>query len=149
MYLRVDDRLVHGQVVTAWLKQLKVKRLLVVDDTAAKNRIIAKALKMATPSGVSLEVASVEEGKALVASCGNQSLIIVKTPMAARALVMANPEHSWEVCVGNVGAAPGRKTYAGTVHLDEENYAAIKDLLGCDDVDVFMQTVPGQPVNHF
>ena len=49
MFLRVDDRLVHGQVVTAWLKQLKAKVIIAVDDTAATNIIITKALKMATP----------------------------------------------------------------------------------------------------
>lgn len=149
MYIRVDDRLVHGQVVTAWLKELKVKRVLVVDDMAAKNAFIAKALKMATPRGVALEVTSAEGGKTKVAEVGEQSLIIVKAPTTARELVTANPGYSWTVCVGNIGAASGRKTFADTVHLDDENYAAVQDLLARENVDVFMQTVPGQSVKRF
>lgn len=149
MYLRVDDRLVHGQVVTAWLKQLHVKRVLVVDDAAASNKIIAKALKMATPKGVALKVTSLEEGRQIASRIGDSALVIVKAPTTARDLVVANPGLGWAVNVGNVGSADGRATYADTVHLDEENHAAVQELLGMDGVDVFMQTVPGQPVNRF
>lgn len=149
MYLRVDDRLVHGQVVTAWVKELKVKKILVVDDTAAGNRIIGKALKMAAPRGIELKVVSVDEGKGLVPALGEKSMVIAKYPVTAAEVVKANADLPWEVCVGNVGSAPGRTTYADTVHLDEENYAAVQAMLAQPNVDVFMQTVPSQPVNRF
>lgn len=149
MYLRVDDRLVHGQVVTAWVRELKVRQILVVDDTAAGNRIIGKALKMAAPRGIDLTVASVEEGKGLVAGLGEHAMVIVKYPVTAAEVVGANAGMPWTVNVGNVGSAPGRTTYADTVHLDEANYAAVQALMAQPDVDVFMQTVPGQPVNRF
>lgn len=149
MYLRVDDRLVHGQVVTAWLKQLKVKRVLVVDDNAASNKIVSKALTMACPRGVALKVVDTETGKAACPKVGDSALIIVKAPATARDLVVANPDLGWTVCVGNVGSAEGRETYADTVHLDAENYAAVQEMLPMEGVDVFMQTVPGQPVNRF
>ncbi len=150
MFLRVDDRLVHGQVVTAWLKQLKAKVIIAVDDTAATNTIISKALKMATPKNVELVIVTVEEGPGILGNYNEKDvMVITKAPVTARQLVEARPDSRWTVNVGNVGMAPGRKKYAQTVHLDEENHAAASALKTLANVDIYMQTVPGQPVNRF
>lgn len=150
MFLRVDDRLVHGQVVTAWLKQLKAKVIIAVDDTAASNTIISKALKMATPKSVELVIVSAEEGKSILANYEEADvMVITKAPATAKALIEANPDYQWTVNVGNVGMAPGRKKCAQTVHLDDENYAAVRALKESGNVEIYMQTVPGQPVNKF
>ena len=42
--VRVDNRLIHGQVVEAWLPRLKVKRVVVADDEAAANLLTNPAL---------------------------------------------------------------------------------------------------------
>lgn len=150
MFLRVDDRLVHGQVVTAWLKQLKAKVIIAVDNTAASNTIISKALKMATPKGVELVIVSVEEGpKVLTNYAESDVMVITKTLVTAKAMIEMNPGYQWTVNVGNVGMAPGRKKYAQTVHLDDENYAAVTALKSMNNVEIYMQTVPGQAVNKF
>ncbi len=150
MFLRVDDRLIHGQVVTAWLKQLKAKVVIAVDDTAANNTIISKALKMATPKNIELLVVTAENGARVIKEYNeNDVMIITKAPVTAKMLIETNPEYQWRVNVGNVGMAPGRKKYAQTVHLDEENYTAISTLKVLDNVEIYMQTVPGQTVNKF
>lgn len=150
MFIRIDDRLVHGQVVTAWIKQLGAKRIVVIDDTAAKNPIVSKALTMATPKHVELVIKCVDEA---VECCGdfneNETLFITKAPVSAKKVIEANDGREWKLNVGNVGMAPGRKKYAQTVHLDEDNYLAIQELNSNGAVEVFMQTVPGQAVNKF
>ncbi|HIY57046.1 MAG TPA: PTS sugar transporter subunit IIB [Candidatus Tetragenococcus pullicola] len=50
--IRIDDRLVHGQVAVKWSKELGIGRIVVVSDTIAKNEIQVSALKMAAPTGV-------------------------------------------------------------------------------------------------
>ncbi|MBO0453724.1 MULTISPECIES: PTS sugar transporter subunit IIB [Enterococcus] len=150
MFFRIDDRLVHGQVVTAWIKQLGAKRIVVIDDLAASNPIISKALTMATPKHVELVIKKVDEAVQCVNDYSeNDTLFITKAPVSAKQVIEANNQYDWKLNVGNIGMAPGRKKYAQTVHLDEENYQAI-DTLKCKDcVEVFMQTVPGQPVSTF
>lgn len=54
--IRIDDRLVHGQVAVKWSKQLGVSRIVVVSDSIAKNEIQVSALKMAAPAGVKVAV---------------------------------------------------------------------------------------------
>jgi len=150
MFLRVDDRLVHGQVVTAWLKQLKAKVIIAVDDTAANNAIVTKALKMATPKNVELVIVTAGEGVKILNNYNESDvMIITKAPVTAKALIEANLSYRWTVNVGNVGMAPGRKKYAQTVHLDDDNAAAVTALKALDNVEIYMQTVPGQAVNKF
>lgn len=150
MFLRVDDRLIHGQVVTAWIKELNVKQILVIDDIAANNTIIAKALSMATPKNVKLTIMNVADAAAALGEFPEADLlIIVKSVITARRVIDNNIDLKWTVNVGNIGMDAGRKKYAQTVHLDEENYQAVSLLKEQDNVDIFMQTVPGQPINQF
>ena len=150
MFLRIDDRLVHGQVVTAWIKQLNVKSILVIDDLAAGNPIISKALTMATPKNIKLVIKSVEDAKSCLCDFEEKDLLIItKAPVNAKKVIQENLCYEWKMNVGNMGMDAGRKKYAQTVYLDEENYAAIKELEVMENIDIFMQTVPGQTVTKF
>lgn len=50
--MRIDDRLIHGQVAVMWSKELGINRIIVASDTIASNEIQVSALKMAAPAGV-------------------------------------------------------------------------------------------------
>lgn len=54
--VRVDSRLVHGQVIEAWLPYLRVQRMLVADDEVARSPLASMAFRMAVPSSVQVEV---------------------------------------------------------------------------------------------
>ena len=150
MFLRIDDRLVHGQVVTAWIKQLNVKSILVIDDLAAGNSIISKALTMATPKNIRLVIKSIEDAKSCLCDFEEKDLLIItKAPVNAKKLIDENMGYDWKMNVGNIGMDSGRKKYAQTVYLDEENYTAIKELKDKEKIEIFMQTVPGQTVTKF
>ncbi|HES0321025.1 TPA: PTS sugar transporter subunit IIB, partial [Streptococcus pyogenes] len=59
--IRVDDRLIHGQVAVVWTKELNAPLLVVANDEAAKNEITQMTLKMAVPNGMKLLIRSVED----------------------------------------------------------------------------------------
>ena len=50
--IRVDDRLIHGQIAVVWSKYFATNHLVVANDQAAKNEVQQMTLKMATPNGV-------------------------------------------------------------------------------------------------
>lgn len=52
--VRIDERLIHGQVAAVWTNTLNATRIMVIDDMAAKDEIQKIALKMACPSTVKL-----------------------------------------------------------------------------------------------
>ena len=49
---RIDDRLIHGQVVTAWIKQYPINRILIIDDELSQNRLMQRIYKAAAPMGI-------------------------------------------------------------------------------------------------
>lgn len=59
--IRVDDRLIHGQVALMWGKELNTRGILVANDHAAADATQAATLKMACPAGQRLLIRSVDE----------------------------------------------------------------------------------------
>lgn len=60
---RIDDRLIHGQIITAWLAYADAKQIVVADDKAAKDSFQQTLLKMATPDNVQLKIMTLSEAK--------------------------------------------------------------------------------------
>lgn len=58
--VRLDYRLLHGQVVFSWVTKVGAERIIVVDNDAAGDEAKKGALKLAKPSGVRLNVFTVE-----------------------------------------------------------------------------------------
>ena len=53
--IRIDDRLIHGQVVTQWIKDTNGNRILIVDDKLVNDRMMMRILKAAAPPGVKMQ----------------------------------------------------------------------------------------------
>ncbi|MDZ7542490.1 PTS mannose transporter subunit IIAB, partial [Clostridium perfringens] len=58
--VRIDERLIHGQVAALWTNKLGITRIVVVNNEIIKDQIQKMALKMATPVGVKLSILSVD-----------------------------------------------------------------------------------------
>ena len=50
--VRIDDRLIHGQIVQGWLKLIQIDKILVVSDEVAKDEMQKVLLSMAVPSNI-------------------------------------------------------------------------------------------------
>lgn len=61
VFIRIDDRLIHGQVITAWSKIVLADRILVIDDEVASDPFMTKVLKIAAPSSVKVDVYDIKE----------------------------------------------------------------------------------------
>ncbi len=59
--VRVDDRLIHGQVVVAWVQTLGVQRIVVVSDEVSANSWEQELYSLGVPPAVAVEFASVEQ----------------------------------------------------------------------------------------
>ena len=77
--VRIDGRLIHGQVANLWTTKLNITRIMVVDDEVAKNDIEKSGLKLATPPGVKLSVLPIEKAanNILAGKYDSQRLLII------------------------------------------------------------------------
>lgn len=90
--VRIDDRLIHGQVAVMWSKQLGISRIVVASDKIAANEMQVNALKMAAPAGIKAFVLPIQK-----------AVELVNDPRAAsmKILVLSNnPKDIYEVLQG-------------------------------------------------
>jgi mannose/fructose/N-acetylgalactosamine-specific phosphotransferase system component IIB len=59
--VRVDNRLVHGQILEAWVPFIKAKCIFVVEDNAASDFFCETVIRMAVPSEIDVNIVSVED----------------------------------------------------------------------------------------
>ena len=58
--LRIDDRLIHGQVVEGWLNKLDIKSIVVANDLVAEDVMQKALMEMAVPSQVEIFIDSID-----------------------------------------------------------------------------------------
>ena len=145
--VRVDNRLVHGQVLEAWLPALGAHGILVADDEAAGNVLARSAMALAIPPKVSFQVLRVEAAADLLKPGG-------KGPQASRTLVLLRDVRDAVVLhdkgvtmprlnLGNVHFGAGRRQVAPSVFLDAEELSAL-ERLAAQGTDVEVRAVPGE-----
>lgn len=64
--IRMDDRLLHGQVAFAWKAYLSYEAVVIASDNCANDEIKKKALKMCCPNGVKIAIRGVNEASELL-----------------------------------------------------------------------------------
>lgn len=128
---RIDDRLIHGQVMTAWVKSTEGNRIIIVDDAVAKDQFLQRVLKMAAPPGIKVEVYDVEEGAEVLKADPKDDervIILVKYPDTIEKLVDKGVGIK-NLIVGGMGAGPGRKKFYRNISVSEEEKAIFSRLL--------------------
>ena len=141
--LRVDQRLLHGQVVEGWVPHLKVDGVVVADDRIAADPISTIAMTAACPVRVKLAVMSVADAaKAAVSGAlpGARTLVLVGT-IGSLARVWDGGLRAEQVNVGNVPIAEGRARVTNCVALSAEEVREL-DRLAAAGAAVEVRTVP-------
>lgn len=87
---RIDERLIHGQVAFVWTKHLGVNRIIVANDSVAKNEIQKMSLKMAVPDTTKCSILAVDEAINVLNDPRAKALkilILVNNPADARRII--------------------------------------------------------------
>ena len=59
---RIDDRLIHGQVMTSWVRFVKSKNILIIDDETYHDAFIRSFITMVVPRGIQIQVLDTKSG---------------------------------------------------------------------------------------
>ena len=140
---RIDDRLVHGQVMTAWTRIFNITKIIVVDDATAKNAFLCDVMKMAVPSGCSVQILTVADAVSVVqasAKSDEKAIVLVKAPIALRALIDQGIVIK-EINVGNVGAGPGRKAVMRSTQLTKDEFDTLVGM-SAQGIHIYFQMLP-------
>ncbi|MEM1484112.1 PTS sugar transporter subunit IIB [Oscillospiraceae bacterium PP1C4] len=127
---RVDERLVHGQVIASWTKYLAIKRIIIIDDQLASDSFMSQVLSMAAPAGITVEIVTAEKAAEKIAgnlTDGEKTMLLFKSLKYALALMELGVELQ-ELNIGNIGAGPSRKAISKNVFASSAEVDIIKQL---------------------
>lgn len=128
--VRVDDRLIHGQVVLGWIPHLKVDLVLVASAAAAEDPVQVTLMSLALPGGVGLEVlppAQAARHPALLAADKRRVLVLVPGPREALELLDAGARFD-RVNVGGMHYTAGKVQLGKAVFLSAEDKESLRAL---------------------
>lgn len=142
---RVDDRLIHGEVVVGWIPATRATRLIIVDDELSADPFAKRVLMAMVPSGIRCFVYTVDQGAVHLMKPGvahERLLVLAKSPVTFRRLIEKGIELK-EVNIGGTGIDENRKPFFKNISLSREEVLAVSQMLelGCD---VYYQLVPDQ-----
>ena len=106
---RIDERLIHGQVMTRWITGLYITRIILIDDTIAKDDFMVDVLLLSAPVGVDVQVMTVEEAVKVIASddSSTKTMLLFKDIRYVKALADSGflvPRLN----IGNIGSSQER-----------------------------------------
>jgi mannose/fructose/N-acetylgalactosamine-specific phosphotransferase system component IIB len=146
-WVRIDDRLIHGQVTVGWRQYLRYGEIWIVDDDVRGEPYLADALQLAAPAGVEVRVMGLDKAVDLLdgtktgSRAGSESvLMLLRDPAAVLALVERGVILA-QVNVGNLGSRPGSVRAIRNVSLTQEQ-SSVLDALEERGIEVFFQLSP-------
>ena len=137
--VRVDYRMVHGQIVAKWIKFRPVDRLILADDSLVDDPFMGDIYRMAVPDR---EVDIVKLGDVQTAiDRKNDTVLLIFKDVASAYTVYKNGLQLPELNVGAVQNSAQRKAVVQWVALTVEEYEKLSEMKA-EGVNVFLQPIP-------
>ena len=130
--VRVDDRLIHGQVVAVWLRAVGAQRIVIVDDRTARDEFLRDSSSSPRRRASRWRSTTSRVARARDASLprrARRSSCSCARPIAALQLRKAGVPFD-VLNVGGIGAGPGRRPLYRNISASEEERAAMRELEG-------------------
>ena len=130
-FLRIDDRLIHGQIILGWAPKLEARLLIVADDEAAGDPVLSECLVTTSSGGPEIKVLGVQEAARFVAANrdGEGVLVLFRHPDAALRYVGAG-RVPLKINVGCLRFEAGRKQLSRAVSVGQGERDAFLRLAG-------------------
>ncbi|KAE9536284.1 PTS system mannose/fructose/N-acetylgalactosamine-transporter subunit IIB [Ursidibacter arcticus] len=143
--VRIDGRLIHGQVANLWTSYLDITRIMVVDDVAANNDIDKAGLRLACPAGVNLSVLTVEKAATNINDGRYDSqrvLLVTRNPQTLLRLVEQGVALT-EINAGNMPKTDLTRAIRKTVHVTDDDVDVFRKL-SAKGINLTAQLVPNE-----
>lgn len=144
--VRIDQRLVHGIVVTQYASSTKAKRIMVVDDEASKDEVQKSVMRLSKPAGTGM---SIIDTQTAIKNFGigkydsHNVLMVVKEPSTILKLIEGGVKIP-EVNIGIVFKSDDSEPIVNQVNLNNKQKEDLKKISEMG-IPVYFQYVPSNP----
>ncbi len=140
LFVRIDDRLLHGQVVVSWIPYLKATDVVIADDEYANDEFMRELIMSSSPEGVNVYIKTISEtADFLKVDSENNVLVLLRTIEGLKELLKRVKIKN--INIGGIGAAKGRKRYYNSIHLSDHELNILKDMAK-ENVNVEVRILP-------
>ncbi|WP_428897272.1 PTS system protein [Parelusimicrobium proximum] len=126
VFTRVDDRLIHGQIVQGWLPSYNIEEVIVV--ARGLSPMAAKLMRMSLPDQYRFKAGTPEEMSEYVKESDSKKFVIVYDTPALEAMIEMGADIK-DVNIGGIHYKEGREKLYEGVYLGEEDRGIIRDLI--------------------
>lgn len=128
---RIDDRLIHGQVLIGWGRPLGLQRIVLVDDTVAANAWEQDLYRVAVPDEIELIFSTVRGASDRLAEWAadpKRTAILTGDVHTMAQLVAADTDNLPRINLGGLHQRPGRSERLPWVYLSDEELAELRSI---------------------
>jgi mannose/fructose/N-acetylgalactosamine-specific phosphotransferase system component IIB len=128
---RIDDRLIHGQVVIGWGRPLGINQIILVDDQVAASAWEQELYRMAVVPEIEVRFVSVAEARTRLPqwqSNGKRGLVLTGDLDSMAALHDASPDIVHRINLGGIHHRPGRRERLPFVYLTDQELRTLTSL---------------------
>lgn len=125
---RVDDRLIHGQIVEGWVPFVGADAIYVVDDEICLDEPRCRLMRMILPSGLRLRIISTADLSATLASDSLSRILILFNSLNSLVSAVENGFRMGNVNVGNIHNLRGGHQITPSVFLNKDDIILVRKL---------------------
>lgn len=141
--VRLDFRLIHGQVIAKWFGQIMGNEIVIIDDDLSQDSFMASIYEMSAPVDSKVHVYSVEDAVKKVEDgtfASGKVLVLFKNVDQVFKAVEKGFKID-ELQIGGLGSAPGRINVYGPITLDDHDASLLKKIAD-QETNIYLQQVP-------
>lgn len=143
---RIDERLIHGQVATAWLRQVNVSTVIVIDDDSAHDDLKKMLLEMAVSGQIECVVTDLENAPEVISKYEKKKVFLCAADVSVYADLLKRGVVIPEVNIGGIYQKDDRTVQVyKTVFVNDKIKNDILSLEEYPDTKVSYRMVPQDP----
>ena len=140
--VRIDDRLIHGQIATTWINDYNIEQVLIVDDNVVQDKMQQSVISMTAPANVKVKVFGVDSFIGIYKKnpIKRRTMIVLTNSIDAYRLLAGGVQIDY-LNVGGMRFLDGRTKIARAVSVTPEEREAFKKIIEMG-IDVRIQMIP-------
>ena len=140
---RIDDRLIHGQIIVKWSKSVAVNRILIVDDQFAQDPFMITIYKATVPKNLKFSLLSQKDAadKWKEGFFKEENVLLLTRTVGAMKYLIEHDMPIPEVNVGGIASKDSSIVVAGSISITKEDAGNLEEVAR-RGVRVYFQLIP-------
>ncbi|OCG08790.1 PTS sugar transporter [Gilliamella sp. wkB178] len=141
--IRADFRLIHGQVVTKWLKESNANRIIIINDVLAKDDFMGDVYKTAVPNGIKVDIYTIDDAikNWQLNKFGDDTILMLFKEISDAYQFQKKGFFIETLQIGGLGGGPGRTKTPCGVTFDAKDVKLLSEM-EAQNSRIYIQAVP-------